>query len=105
MQVRALGKRSTIRLRRRLLVTGFNSQCYTVNVSGRGFCAESSGLPAPGAWVDGTISAAGRVFLFSGRVAWTRPGDPGSGAPGRIGVQFRRIAPEFRELLGLPLWD
>lgn len=94
--------RAAVRLRRRLLVTLLRDHGYTVNVGSGGFCAEAARLPDPGDSVDGTISAAGRVFLFAGRVAWVRPGALALGMRGTVGVEFTRIAPEFRDLLSFP---
>lgn len=96
-----LGKRRWARLRRRFKVTfGQNAAAFTVDVCGGGFCAQLLRALSPGALVEGTILANGRVHSYAGRVAWAKPGDVRLGIPGRIGVGFTNVESAFPGLFG-----
>jgi hypothetical protein len=67
------------------------------------FCATCSSFPTErlrvspaGLPVEGMISSAEREFPFTGRVAWSLPGDQTLHLRGRMGVKFIRINPAFR---------
>lgn len=96
-----LRKRRWARLRRRFKVTfGQNAAAFTVDVCGGGFCAQLLRAVSPGALVEGTILANGRVHSYAGLVAWAKAGDVRLGIPGRIGVGFTNVESTFPGLLG-----
>jgi hypothetical protein len=45
------------------------------------------------------MEARGRVVSFTGRVAWSTPGDPSLNLRGRMGISFTLASRELLELL------
>lgn len=83
----------------RLLVKVAGALCYTVDVSDQGLCVTTSRPLARGKAVEGMLLAAGRVFPFSGRVAWGRTGRPSRGEQSLMGIEFVSVPYEFRRLM------
>lgn len=87
------------RHRMRLRVVTCRGSSFTVDVSSGGFCTELMRVLPVGEPVEGLIHLNGRDASFTGRVAWSRPGDPRLNERGRMGVCFVRIEPEFASSL------
>jgi hypothetical protein len=49
--------------------------------------------------VEGSIEGFGRTVPFSGRVAWSSPGDARLNVRGRMGISFLEVGPGLSELL------
>jgi hypothetical protein len=94
----AAHKRQLPRVRRRLRVFLEGTTAFTADVSTGGFCAELMKSIQRGATVKGTITLAGRDCPYVGEVRWARPGDRRLQLPGRIGIRFLEVSPEFAGL-------
>ena len=77
------------------------SDCFTVDVSGGGFCIEMLRALQPGTKVEGTIHAKGAVVPFSGVVVWATRGEPYIGVRSRMGVHFSSVAEGFEDLVAI----
>ena len=97
-----LEHRHDLRRRNRFPVTVGRLTLFTANVSGSGFCTEVLRVLHPGAGVAGIIRAHGTEYAYSGRVVWSKPGDPQINLCGRMGMQFVSVAPELASLLVSP---
>jgi len=91
--------RSAARKRRRFKVLLGTAVSFTTDVSPGGFCTETMRILAPRSLVKGHLEAAGKKVPFTGRVAWTVPGDPTVNLRGRMGISFIEIGPELLEVL------
>jgi hypothetical protein len=74
---------------------------FTQDISPGGFSME---LPVsrellPGADLHGELELAGMTLPFTGKVAWTSPGDPRVRERPRVGVRFTGITHTFFALL------
>ena len=94
-----LDHRHDVRRRNRFPVTVGRLTLFTANVSSSGFCTEILRVLQPGAGVAGMIRAYGSEYAYSGRVVWSKPGDPKINLHGRMGMQFVSVAPELAALL------
>jgi chemotaxis family two-component system response regulator PixH len=98
----ARNRRASARHRRRFKVKLGQVVCFTTDVSPRGFATEAMRVLIAGTAVDGSIEAHGRVVAFTGRVAWSAPGDPSVNLRGRMGITFTNAARELLEFLKTP---
>jgi hypothetical protein len=99
MQTRVRDTRTSPRFPRRFKVTFLQSSSYTTSVAAGGFSAERLRVVPPATPLDGVITVGSRVLPFTGRVAWSRPGDLVLNLRGRMGVRFLRVPPHFEELI------
>jgi len=91
--------RSAARKRWRFKVTIGEAASFTTDVSKGGFCTEAMRVLPLATTVEGAIEGFGKTVLFSGRVAWSAPGDPSLHVRGRMGISFTEVGPELSELL------
>jgi CheY-like chemotaxis protein len=95
----ARNRRASGRQRRRFKVKLGQGTSFTSDVSPRGFSTEVMRVLPAGAPVQGSIEAAGRAVEFTGRIAWSAPGDPSLNLRGRMGISFTNATRELLELL------
>jgi hypothetical protein len=91
--------RSTARNRWRFKVTLGASASYTTDVSEGGFCTETMRVLPLTTKVRGALEGFGKTVPFSGRVAWSTPGDACLNVRGRMGISFTEVGPELFDLL------
>jgi len=72
---------------------------FTADVGRGGFSVRLMRVLPVASPLEGSILVEGRELPFAGRVAWVRPGDPHLGLPGRMGVHFTRVPPDYRQRL------
>lgn len=89
--MRRRGRRHRLRLR----VSTGRGNSFTVNVSTGGFCTELMRVYPVGQGVEGVIDTPHGPMTFSGRVAWSKDGDPRLNLRGRMGVCFVQIDRAF----------
>jgi len=94
-------KRKFPRERKRAKVVMGTSPVFTVDLSAGGFCAETAHVLAPGSQVSGNLTYHGKMFEFSGKIAWAKEGDIRLGLRGRMGIQFTGISPEFYSVFNM----
>lgn len=102
MVSRIRSPRASPRQRRRLKVAFLNDASFTTDVGDGGFATQRIRIFPAGLRVEGSISSPEREVRFTGRVAWSLPGDPLLNLRGRMGVQFIRVDPALREVLSRP---
>jgi hypothetical protein len=91
--------RSAARNRWRFKVTLGASASYTTDVSRGGFCTEAMRVLPLATKVRGSLEGFGKTVPFSGRVAWSTPGDAHLNVRGRMGISFVEVGAELSDLL------
>jgi hypothetical protein len=91
--------RSAARKRWRFKVTLGPWASFTSDVSKGGFCTEAMRVLPFATRVQGVIEGFGKTVPFSGRVAWSAPGDACLNVRGRMGISFTDVGPDLSDLL------
>lgn len=84
------GRRKAVRTPRKCKVIMQQMVCFTTDLTEGGFCVASTRVLPPGTAVEGTIEMDGEFRLFTGTVAWSKPGDRRRAEYGfgRMGIRF-----------------
>lgn len=93
--------RQTNRMALRLPVSIGRRAALSADISDTGFCLESSTLHAAGDEVSGFVMHGHLELKWTGRVAWSVPGNPMTSTWHKLGVQFTKVSPGLRALLSL----
>jgi hypothetical protein len=91
--------RNANRARWRFKVTVGSAASFTTDVSRGGFCTEVMRVLPLATRVQGSIEGCGRKVPFTGRIAWSSPGDPSLNMRGRMGISFTEVGPDLLDLL------
>jgi hypothetical protein len=96
-----MSPRQKKRMALRLPVSIGRRAALSADISDTGFCLESPTLHAAGEEVSGFVLHGHLELKWSGRVAWSRPGNPMTSTWHTMGIQFTRVSPGLRALLSL----
>ena len=90
-------KRRAVRKRKRLLVRFDRTATFTVDVSAGGFCVGTVQVLPVNSPLSGSVQVDGRQIPFTGRVAWSIPGDRRLSLAGKMGITFEGTIRELAD--------